>query len=80
MKSIYGEKHSVEKRENHSHRKIFRQISVDLWKFQNSSTIQILREIKVGEFRVSKPAILIFLVALNFDFYEFLHFSEAEID
>ena len=52
VKSIYGEKHS-RKTINYSHRKIFCQISVDLWKFQNSSTIQILREIKVGEFRVS---------------------------
>ena len=41
---------------------------------------QILREIKVGESRVSKSAILTHLESLNFDSYEILHFLKAEID
>ena len=51
-----------------------------VWKLQNFSVTQILREIKVGEFRDSKSTILTHLVALNFDFYEFLHFVKAEND
>ena len=46
---------------------------------QNFSAIQILREIKVGESRVSKLAILVYLEAQNFDIYEFLLFLKAGI-
>ena len=45
-----------------------------VWKLQNFSVTQILREIKVDEFRVSKFARLTHLVALNFDIDAFLHF------
>ena len=50
-----------------------------MWKFENFPVAQILREIKVGKSRVSKPAILTHLEALNFYSYEFLHFLKAEI-
>ena len=48
-------------------------------KLQNFSVTQILREIKVGAYRVSKCAVLTQLQALNFDVCEFLHFLKAEI-
>ena len=38
-----------------------------------------LREIKFGDSRSEKSAILPHLEPLNFDFYEFLHFLKAEI-
>ena len=41
---------------------------------------QILREINFGDSRSAKYAILTNLEALNFDFYEILHFLKAEID
>ena len=44
-----------------------------------SLTIQFLREIKVGESKVSKSAYLTNLEALNLDFYEFLYFLSAEM-
>ena len=44
--------------------------------FQSFSVTQILREIKVGESEVSKLSFYIYLEALNFDFYEFLHFDQ----
>ena len=50
-----------------------------VWKFQNFSIIQILRETKVGDFRGPKIAILTHLEALIFDIYEFLHFLKTEI-
>ena len=50
-----------------------------MWKIQNFSATQILREIKVGESRVSKLAILAYLEAQNFDFYEFLYFLTTKI-
>ena len=43
----------------------------------NFSVTHILREIIIDECRVSKPAILSHLEALNFDFYAFLHFYKA---
>ena len=49
------------------------------WNFFGSSISQILREIKTGESSVAKPAILILLEALNFDFYALLHFLKAYI-
>ena len=51
-----------------------------VWKLQNFSVTQILREIKVGWYGVSKSSILTHLEALDFDSYEFLHFLNAEID
>ena len=40
--------------------------SATVWKFQDLSVIQILREIKFGESRSSKTAILANFGALNF--------------
>ena len=48
-----------------------------VWKFQNFSITQILREIKFGDFGGPKNAILTHLEALNFDLYEFLYFLKA---
>ena len=42
-----------------------------VWKLHDFSIIQIYREIKLGESRIAKSAILTHLEALNFDFYEF---------
>ena len=50
-----------------------------MWKFYDFSITQILREIKFGDFRCAKSAILTHFKALNFEFYEFLHFSKAKI-
>ena len=47
-----------------------------MWKLQKSSGIQFLREIKVGESRVSKYAISTHLEDLSFDFHELLHSSK----
>ena len=50
-----------------------------MWKLQNFSVTQILREIKVGEFWGSKFAIFkMYLNALNFDFHDIFHSSEAD--
>ena len=53
-----------------------------MWKFQNFSPTQILREINFGESRSSKTAVWAVLGALKIidlvDFYEFLHFLNAE--
>ena len=38
------------------------------WKFQDFSVTQILREIKFGDSRSAKTAILTHLEAINFDF------------
>ena len=47
-----------------------------VWKFHDFSIIQILREINsLG----AKSAISTHLEALNYDFYEFLHFLKGEI-
>ena len=48
-----------------------------VWKIQTFTNTQILREIKVGEFTVSKQAILSHFKSLNFEFHEFLHFFEG---
>ena len=50
-----------------------------VWKFHNFAITQILREIKFEDSRSAKSAIFTHLEALNFDFYEFLHFLKAEI-
>ena len=49
-----------------------------VWKLQAFSITQILRENEIGECRSAKSAISIHLVALNFDFYEFLHYYKAK--
>ena len=51
-----------------------------MWKFKDFSITQILRDISFVDSRSAKFAILTHLKALNFDFYECLHFWEAEID
>ena len=45
-----------------------------VWKCQDFSVIQILREINFEDSRSPKSAILTHLKALNFEFFEFLHF------
>ena len=50
-----------------------------MWKFQDLSVIQILREINFGEFKSTKYAILTHLEAMTFDFYAFLRYLKAEI-
>ena len=50
-----------------------------MWKFHNFSITHILREINFEDSRSEKPAISAHLEALNFDFYEILHFLRAEI-
>ena len=49
-------------------------------KFHNFCIPQILREINFQVCRSAKFAILTHLDALNFHFYEILHFLENEID
>ena len=51
-----------------------------VWKFQNFSITQILREINYGDSRGVKSAFLTHSETLNFDFHELLHFLDAEID
>ena len=51
-----------------------------MWKFQDFPITQILREINLRDSRRAKCAILTHLEALDFHFYEFLHFLKAEID
>jgi len=53
--------------------------NIAVWKLQNFSVIRVLREIKFGQNWVSKSAILVNLVALNFDFLLILHFSKAKM-
>ena len=55
--------------------KIFREINsllveITVWKFQNFSATQILREIDFRDFRGPKYAILVHLEALKYDFLE----------
>ena len=45
-----------------------------VWKFEDLSITQILREINFGDSRSAKSAILAHLEVLNFDIYPFLHF------
>ena len=56
-----------------SHKVIFMQ------KSQVFTATLILREINFGDSKSAKSVILIHLEALNFHFYEFLHFMKAEI-
>ena len=50
-----------------------------VWKLQDFSATQILREIKFSNFGVSKIAILPYLVAQNLDIFEFLALSNVLI-
>ena len=50
-----------------------------MWKFQDFSVIQILREINFGESRSYQTAVFALFWIPNFDFHEFLHFLDAEI-
>ena len=47
-----------------------------VWKLKDFSATQILREVNFGESRSAKSVILTNLeaLAMNFDFYEILHF------
>ena len=49
-----------------------------VWKLQAFSITQILRENEIGECRSAKCAIFIHLEAMNFDFYEILHFYKIQ--
>ena len=54
-----------------------------MWKFHDFSITQILREINIGaigDSRSAKSAILAHLGALNFAFYECLHFLKTLIN
>ena len=51
---------------------------ITVWKFQDFSITQILREIIFGDSRNAKSAILTHLETLNSDLYEFLHFLKPE--
>ena len=48
-----------------------------VWKLLKLSVIQILREIKVGQCRVSKSAILTHWDALKFDFLREINFGDC---
>ena len=50
-----------------------------MWKFDDFSITQILRENNFGNSRSAKSTISNHSEALNFDFYEFLHCLKAEI-
>ena len=50
-----------------------------MWKFQDFSVTQILREINFRECKSAKFAISTNLESLNFDFYEFLQLLKAKI-
>ena len=50
-----------------------------MWKFHDFSINQILREINLWVSIRAKSAILTHLEAMNFDFYELLHFLKSEI-
>ena len=49
-------------------------------KFHDFSITQILREINFRDSKSAKCTISTQLAALNFDFYQFLHFLKAEIE
>ena len=52
---------------------------ITVWKFHDFSLTQILREINFGDSTSAISAILTHLQALDFEFYEFLHYLMAEI-
>ena len=49
------------------------------WKLHDFSITQIFHEINFWDSKSAKYAILKHLEALNFDFYEFLHYLKAAI-
>ena len=49
-----------------------------MWKFQDFSAIQILREINVGHYEAPQIAILTIWAALNFNFWGLLTFSNVK--
>jgi len=53
-------------------------MSSTVWKLQNFTVNQILREIKLGKARDSKSAFLPKLEVMNFHFYAFLYFLKSE--
>ena len=55
-------------------------VQITVWKFHDFSATQILCEIIFKDPRSAKSAILTHLEALNFNFYEFLHFLKVEIE
>ena len=57
----------------------FHTVFCTMWKFQDFSITQILREINFGDSGSVKSAILTHVEALNFDSHEFLHFLKTEI-
>ena len=50
-----------------------------VWKFQDFCITENLREINFEDSRSAKSTISIHLEALNFGFYDFLHFLKAGI-
>ena len=48
-----------------------------MWKFQDFSIAQSLRENNFGDFNSAKSAIFTHLEAMKYDFYEFLHFLKG---
>ena len=48
--------------------------------FQDFSVTQILREIKIGESRVSNSAILTIKETLNLEFHSFVHFLKMKLN
>ena len=52
-------------------------ICIIVWKFLDFPATQILREINFVESWREKTAGFAILEAVNFDFYEFLHFCEV---
>ena len=51
-----------------------------VWKFDNFSISQILREINFEESKSAKSPIVTHLMALNFDLNPYLHFLNARTD
>ena len=50
-----------------------------MWKFQDLSATQILREINFGHFEAPKTAILTILEALNFEYLRTFDIFKCEI-
>ena len=50
-----------------------------MWKFQDISATQILREINFGQFEAPKTAILTIWAALNFEFLVLFYIFKHEI-
>ena len=59
--------------------KLFSKTICTVWKLHCFSFTQILHELNIGDSRCAKSAILTHSEALNFEFYEFLHFLKAKM-